>query len=236
MDIAKAITYVGDDEDWLSKLILGAIVANVPILNLAWLGYLTDIMSNVSDDIARPLPDWSDFGDKFLKGLKLVGAAIIYTLPGLLLLGIPLVAVIIAGIPADANLQEAIATTFAGVGIVLGCCIAIYFLVLAFLFPAINLHFARRGTFGSCFQIKDIIQLVFNNFGEYLIALLVSWGAAFVISLAVSILGIMLVLIPCVGWILMILIGAVTNVWIGTIYAHLVGQVGASYSMDIVEA
>ena len=236
MDIGKSIIYVGDDEDWLSKLILGAIVANVPILNLAWLGYLTEIMSNVSDDIARPLPDWSDFGDKFLKGLKLVGAAIIYTLPGLLLLGIPLVAVIIAGIPADADLQEAIAATFAGVGIVLGCCIAIYFLVLAFLFPAINLHFARRGTFGSCFQIKDIIQLVFNNFGEYLIALLVSWGAALVVSLAVSILGIMLVLIPCVGWILMILIGAVTNVWIGTIYAHLVGQVGASYYMDIVEA
>lgn len=235
MDIGKSITYVGDDEDWLSKLILGAIVANVPILNLAWLGYLTDIMRNVSDDIARPLPDWSDFGDKFLKGLKLVGAAIIYTLPGLLLLGIPLVAVIIAGIPADADLQEAIAATFAGVGIVLGCCIAIYFLVFAFLFPAINLHFARRNTFGSCFQIKDIMQLVFNNFGEYLVALLVSWGVMFIVSLAVSILGIMLVLIPCIGWILMILIGAVTNVWIGTIYAHLVGQVGASYSMDIVE-
>jgi hypothetical protein len=172
MDIGKSITYVGDDEDWLSKLILGAIVANVPILNLAWLGYLTEIMSNVSDDIARPLPDWSEFGDKFLKGLKLVGAAIIYTLPGLLLLGIPLVAVIIAGIPDNADLQEVLATTFAGVGIVLGCCIAIYFLVLAFLFPAINLHFARRNTFGSCFQIKDIFQLVFNNFGEYLIALL----------------------------------------------------------------
>jgi hypothetical protein len=64
----------------------------------------------------------------------------------------------------------------------------------------------------------------------------VSWGAALVVSLAVSILSIMLVWIPCVGRILMILIGAVTNVWIGTIYAHLVGQVGVSYSMDIVEA
>ncbi len=108
--------------------------------------------------------------------------------------------------------------------------------LLAFLFPAINLHFARRGTFGSCFQIKDIMQLVFNNFGEYLIALLVSWGVMFVVSLAVSILGIMLVLIPCVGWILMIFIGAVTNVWIGTIYAHLVGQVGVRIPVDIVEA
>ncbi|MFC2052972.1 DUF4013 domain-containing protein [Chloroflexota bacterium] len=236
MDIGKSIIYVGDDEDWLSKLILGAIIANVPILNLAWLGYLTDIMRNVSDDIARPLPDWSDFGDKFLKGLKLVGAAIIYTLPGMLLLGIPLVAVIIAGIPADADLQEVIAATFAGAGILLSCCIAIYFLVFAFLFPAINLNFARRGTFGSCFQIKDIMQLVFNNFGEYLIALLVSWVAALLVSMAVSILGIMLVLVPCIGWILMIVIGGVTNVWIGTIYAHLVGQVGASYSVDFVEA
>ena len=78
MDIGKSITFALDDEDGLTKLGLGAVVAAVPLLSFAWNGYLVDLMRNVAHGDPNPLPDWTDLGDKFVRGL-VVSAAVLFT-------------------------------------------------------------------------------------------------------------------------------------------------------------
>jgi len=60
MDIGKSFSYPFEDNKWLSKLIIGALVSIVPILNFAWAGYLIDLLKNVINKAAEPLPEWTD--------------------------------------------------------------------------------------------------------------------------------------------------------------------------------
>jgi hypothetical protein len=63
MNIGKAFNFIFEDDKWLSKSVIGAIVAAVPIVNFAWGGYLIELLNNVMNDEQEPLPAWSDFGD-----------------------------------------------------------------------------------------------------------------------------------------------------------------------------
>ena len=48
------------------------------------------------------------------------------------------------------------------------------------------------------------------------------------VSFVVGLVSGILFLIPCIGWIAGWMILGLSGVWIGTVYAHLFGQVGAS--------
>ena len=71
MDAEKSFTFPFEDTEWVSKLGLGALISMVPILNFAWSGYLVDIIRNVMNNDAEPLPTWDDLGKKFNDGLIL---------------------------------------------------------------------------------------------------------------------------------------------------------------------
>lgn len=86
MDIGKSITYPFEDKEWAKKLLLGIIISIVPILNFAWIGYMLRTMRNVYDGAETLLPDWSEFGDKFVKGLLVSIASFIYSLPAWIVL------------------------------------------------------------------------------------------------------------------------------------------------------
>jgi len=91
MDLPYALTYVFEDRQWVSKLVLLAvtsILALVPVFGLlalaVALGYLAQIADNVRNGLPRPLPGWDDYGDKFNLGAPLLAALLIYHLPLLL--------------------------------------------------------------------------------------------------------------------------------------------------------
>ena len=86
MDIQKSFSYPFEDSQGLPKLGLGALISLVPILGLAWSGYMVGIIRNVMAGSNEPLPTWDDIGRKFTDGLILFAAGLIYALP-LLLLG-----------------------------------------------------------------------------------------------------------------------------------------------------
>ena len=226
MEIADSITFVGEDKDWISKLLLGAVIANIPILNLTWLGYLTDLMKNVSDGDEFPLPEWDNLGEKFIRGLVLLLAAAVYSLPGLLLFGIPMLSTILANTASGESLQDAAATGLAAGSVFLACLLSVYFLVVLFIFPAVNLNFAQKGTFRSCFELGTIFRMIFSNLGNYLLAFLVLWAASILIGIVAAVLNFLLAILICIGWLLIVILGAMLNVWLGTVYAHLFGQVG----------
>ena len=88
MDFLRAFTYVSKDRHWFGKLgetAVFAVLCPAPVIGLvcvcALLGYLTEIIHNVSNDYPRPLPEWDHIGEDIGKGFPVLLAIIIYHLP-----------------------------------------------------------------------------------------------------------------------------------------------------------
>ena len=225
MDIGKSFSYPFEDEKWLSKSLIGVIVAAVPIVNFAWGGYLIDLLKAVINGDPRPLPEWGNFGEKWMKGLSLVAASLIYAIPALVLMCIPLT--LLGGMSAfqgDSNWLESMGGMLAGVGGLFGCLLVLYSLFLSFIYPAIYIHYARLESFGAFFEIGNIMKIIRGNTGQYLTAWLVSLVAGVLVGILIGLLTAVVGWIPCIGWIISLLVSAVGGVYIFYIYAHLFGQ------------
>lgn len=231
MDIERSLTYPFEDRNWLSKLGTGALIGLVPLLNFAWTGYMVGIIRGVMAGAAEPLPTWDDLERKFLDGLLLFAAALVYALPALVVIAVPVGMLISSGIlSANANQQDfarwlggAGGASLAGVL----CVLVAYSLVLSVIHPAILVMFAREGTLASCFKLGAMTRLISRNSGPYFTV----WGwsilAAIGIGLAAAVLSLALNLIPCAGWIAGLLIGLGSGVYITSVQSHLIGQFAA---------
>jgi hypothetical protein len=226
MDIGKSFSYVFEDEDWLTKLGIGALVTIVPILNFAWFGYGIDIIRNVVRGDPRPLPRWDNFGDKFMDGLYIAIASLIYTLPALVVLvgGIILWFVPVS-VATDSDTQGILAGLGGVVFIALTCLSILYFLAYSFFYPAMLIHYSRNSTFGALFQVREIIRLATSNLGQYATAWLIVIAAGLVAGLIAGIVSGALSFIVCLGWILSLVVSGLAGVWIGAVLHHLYGQI-----------
>jgi hypothetical protein len=241
MDIGKSFSYPFEDDEWLTKLLLGAVVSAVPILNFAWTGYTVDILKNVIDGFSRPLPDWSDFGEKFVKGFFIWAAGFIYTLPAMLIACLPLGLLLIPAASeigsAAGNNSEGINawfSIFSGVSLIFVCLLVLYLLLFSFYFPAAYINFAQKGTFGSLFEIREIIKIVSENTSEYLTAWLISIVGAILVGIIISIVSTVLGFIFCIGWLLSWVFTALAGVYLFVVFVHLFGQVVAADTMEVV--
>ncbi|MGD2058732.1 MAG: DUF4013 domain-containing protein, partial [Anaerolineales bacterium] len=89
MDFGLAFSYVFEDEEWVKKLVITAIIAIIPIVGqIALLGWSLEITRRVIREEATPLPDWSDFGGLFTLGVKAFVVAFVFSLP-LMFISIP---------------------------------------------------------------------------------------------------------------------------------------------------
>ena len=84
MDIGKAFTYVFVDEDWITKVLVGAlfvlsscVLVGIPFL----LGYVIALMRNVMAGKENPLPAWDELGEKFQEGFILALIFIVWLAP-----------------------------------------------------------------------------------------------------------------------------------------------------------
>lgn len=217
MDIGKSLTYITEDERWLTKIGIGAALAF-----FAWLivpgfflyGYMVHIAKNVMAGEERPLPEWENWGGLFMDGLYIFVAGLVYTLPLWLLSCCVFFTTI-----GTSGLSE-ISEEAAGLAIVttygLFCCVVlIVAIALMFLGPAIVIQYARRGTLGACFQFSEMMELIRSNIGDILLTVVVSFGISMVLSLAGS--------IPILGWIVLL----VGQVYLIAVLGHLYGQIGA---------
>jgi hypothetical protein len=225
MDIGKAFTYPFEDERWVTKSLLGAVVWAIPIVNFAWGGYMIDLLKNVIAGNPRPLPEWGDFGDKWIKGGLLVVAGLIYSIPALVLACIPLTLLGgLAGFQGD-NISDSAVGLLSGVGGLFACLIALYSLALSFYYPAIYIHFARLGEFRAFFEFGHINKIIRADLGKYLTAWVVSLLAGIFVGLVFGGVSTLLGFIPCIGWILSWAVAAITGVYVFYIYAHIFAQV-----------
>ena len=227
MEFGKAFVFMFEDPNWVRKFGIGVLVALAglllsPILIglLAFVflaGYSLDVTRNVTRRDQYPLPEWDDWGGFFVKGLKIIVAIFIWSLP-LLLTVVPMT---FGGIWLGNGDQNG-GAAFGGIFLLMcGLCLAVlYGLFITVISPAIYVRMAQTDRFASAFQLGELWNFTVRNLGNIIIAVLLTWVAG-LIAAAVGGLG---VLFCGVGTLLTI---PVATVWQYLVTAHLYGQVGA---------
>jgi len=172
----------------LKKLVIGIILAIIPIVNLIAIGY---ILTNTKSAMRKnyQLTEWGNWADLFVKGLLYVVISVIYILPALALLllmfGVALLQMS-RGIFNPAIVISHMATF--GVEMI----VFLSLLILAiYLIPAAVLNYIVQNRFGAAFDFSTIKKRAFK--GEYFAA----WFVGGVFSVAVAVI---LSFIPIIGY------------------------------------
>ena len=230
MNVEQSFTYPFEDKEWISKLGLGALISMVPILNFAWSGYLVGILRNMMNHVVEPLPAWDDLGKKFSDGLILFVAGLIYALPIVIPLLLPLVVTALSGLSSGIRNMQDIMRSITEAGSVLllclSCLVILYGILLSILYPAILVMFAREGTFVSCFKLPEAFALVKNNAAAFFTAWGLSVAASIGVGLIVGFVNLVVGWVPCIGWIVGLVLTLASSIYSMTVYAHLFGQFG----------
>jgi len=230
MDAEKSFTFPFEDKEWISKLGLGVLIGLVPILNLAWSGYLVGIIRNVMNNDMQPLPAWDDLGKKFNEGLILFVVGLVYALPILIAFCLPLGILAASGLLSENSNMQDISRILTGAGGILLFCLLgvflLYGLVLSVLYPAILVIFAREGTFASCFKLRDAFELISKNAGSFFTAWALSVAVSLGVGLLVGFVNMVVGFVPCIGWIIGLALSMGAGGYATAVYAHLFGQFG----------
>ena len=225
MDVSTAVTFVKDDERWPGKLVIAAVLVFFSFLLIPipfLVGYSLEVSRRVMNGDPEALPEWNDWGKLFMDGLYVMIAQFVYTLPFWILACIGFVATVgfsgLSELNPDAG-AAGIATTFG----VMGCLAIVLWIALVFITPAIYIQYVRTDEFGACFRFGEVFGIARDYIGDILITLVVALVASFVISIVTSILSV----IPCLGWILSLIVAALAGPWLMATMGHLYGQIAA---------
>jgi O-antigen/teichoic acid export membrane protein len=197
VDIARALTYIFEDEEWIPKLAIavalvfaGIVLLPVFLVGLAaWallLGYLVELVRNLRDQHPTPLPRWDHYTEKFSEGSRVLTAALVYNLPNLLVL------CCVGAVPLVLGRDSATG----GISLLVLCCLGPFILIYNLLSGAMlalgTARFADEGNIVVFFQFSDLFAALTRSPQQTLMWLIL----ATVVNIGLGLVGIL----PCLGW------------------------------------
>jgi len=224
MDIGKSLTYMFEDEKWTNKVVVGAVVNMIPILNFASAGYMLATIRNVANDVVPSLPTWDDFGDYFVKGLVLAIIGLVYALPLLILSCCPLVGLFLPAFSETGETAAALGVLSVTILALFGLLAFLYALAYTFIMPAVMLHYASAGDFSAAFQFGLIFAFIRDNINSYVKAWLYVLVLGVVIGIGELMVGLIVGWIPICGWIFSWVLGLGVAFWTYLVVAYIYGQ------------
>lgn len=226
IDLGRALDHPFKDKDWATKLLIGAGISLVPILNFAVNGYSLEVLRNTEHGQDVPLPKWDDLGKHFIDGIKLFVVQLIYSIPILALVFVMMVMSLGFGWSTEhfsSSARNTMGSGFAVVVLAMSCVSVLYGLVIAFLTPAMYIQLARTGSIGSTFRLNEMMALVQRNLGDYIVVVLVPLLVGVVVGVVMGVVSV----IPFVGLCLMIpmmVLLFLLTPYIAIVCGHLYGQ------------
>ncbi len=217
MDIGKALTYITEDERWVMKVLIALAMTFFSFLIIPAIileGYMVAIARNVMKGEERPLPEWDDWGGFLRDGFNLFVALLVYTLPFWLLACIVGISTIGFSGLSEVSEDAAVAGMLATFGLV-GCLTLLFVLALLFVSPAVIVQYLRNNNLGACFRFGEVFGIVRDHIGDIAIVVGIVFAIMFVTSLVAN--------IPCIGWIVSLLVGP----YLAVVWGHLYGQIAA---------
>jgi len=163
MDFGLAFSYVFEDEDWVKKLAVASVLCLTVIGIIPVLGWGLEVIRRVIKGEDELLPDWSQFGQYFVKGLLILLVMFIYYLPITILGACNAGAGTLLG-----NMGEDFATPLIWIlTSCLSCLYILYGLGVALFLPAALGNYAAKEEFGAVFKFGEIFKIVKENLGNY---------------------------------------------------------------------
>jgi hypothetical protein len=189
MEIGKAFGFVTEDEQWITKVLIGGLIQFVPLLGtIAILGYSYRVAQNVARGNPRPLPAWGEFGDFLGRGFFALVIQIVYLLPLIVLYGVFLF-LTVAG-AAAAEDSEAVAGVLGLLSLCLIPLQLVVALVCVFASLAAIMRYLATDSLGEAFKFGEVIATLRNHIGSFLMILVVGILAGLVAGLGVIACGI----------------------------------------------
>lgn len=189
MDIGKAFGYVFDDESWVSKVLLGGLIALIPIIGaLVVSGYSYKVAQNVARGVERPLPEWSEFGDALVRGFFGAVISLVYALP-VIVLTIILVATTVGAAAASGD-ERTGGAAVTGLSVCLFPLIFILALVCGVAGLTAVARYLATDNVGEAFNFGAVLAGLRGNLGAWVMLLLVAILAGFVASLGIIACGV----------------------------------------------
>lgn len=176
MDIGKAFSFVFEDEEWVSKMLIGGLISLIPIVGqLAAMGYALKVAQNVAQGHPRPLPRWGEFGDHLMRGLYDLVIRLVYSLPILVLvLLFVCVGAASGGAASGRRAEEQIGAMFGVLGLCLVPIVLVLALVLSLVAFAALGRFVATNNLGPALRVGEVIGLVRKSPGAWAMLLVVS--------------------------------------------------------------
>lgn len=174
MDLGRAFGFVMEDENWLNKILIGGLILIIPVFGqIALLGYMLDVARNVAQGNPRPLPDWSDLGNKFMKGLYMLVIGLVYALPVIILIALlAFVAILIIGVTGgESDAAAGLA------GLLLFCIYPLAFILGLFVQLLVFAGYTRyiqTDSLGTALQFSETWNMVRATPGRWVVLLLVN--------------------------------------------------------------
>jgi hypothetical protein len=181
MDIGRAFSYVFEDEDWVVKVLIGAVLVLTGIGFIPVVGYGLEVARRVVRGDPQPLPEWDDWGTKIIEGLVSWVITFVWSLPGIILSAcIGIIFVPASGRGTQVSALGVFASTCVGLIVIL------YGLLMMWVLPAAVTRYAVTGEFGAAFRFGEVIGMVRNNLGAYLMVWVITLLAGIVGSLGLA--------------------------------------------------
>jgi len=192
IDLARAFRFVPEDPDWIKKVLIGgAFMLLTPLLVGAVFvaGYGVRLMRRSARGDARPLPEWDDLGGMFGDGLRAMALYLAYALPVTM---VPMALLMVVAL-ASAGLSQAGSRgaseafgAIAAMGFVgLYALMAVVMLALSLYIPAAFARFVMLDRLGAGFELRENLDFIRRNLGNYAMALLLYLLASFAAQLGI---------------------------------------------------
>ena len=226
--LKNALVFSFQDKKWGTKYLIGGllilasmIIPVIPILFV--LGYAARIIRRITnEDGQAALPEWNNWGDMLVDGLRIFGLYLIYLLPGIILMVIGYLTLLVPAIGGHFDVispAEQIGTLF--VMWILMALGILWTLAASFLLQPAAVHMVAKSRFGAGFEFSAWWKILGANIGGFVLALVISMGLAQLLNVVItfSILTIgLIILLPVIaiaGW---LYTGLVTSVVCASAY------------------